>query len=73
MTGSTFATVRLRLLKPDGSQLGIAATYRAATGFVDALDVPTTGTYTLVVDPTGVSMGTASFTVYDIATDAAGP
>ena len=73
MTGSTFATVVLRLLKPDGSQLGLAATYRAATGFVDALDVPTTGTYTLVVDPTGVSMGTASFTVYDIATDAGGP
>ena len=71
MTGSTFAAVVLRLLKPDGSQLGLAATYRAATGFIDALDVPTTGTYTLVVDPTGASTGSASFTVYDIAADAA--
>jgi hypothetical protein len=70
MTGSTFATVVLRMLKPDASQLGLAATYRAPTGFVDALDVPTTGTYTLVVDPTGISTGTASFTVYDIAADA---
>ena len=72
MTGSTFATLNLRVLKPDASQLGLAATYRAATGFVDALDIPTTGTYTLVVDPTGTSSGTASFTVYDIASDVAG-
>ena len=70
MTGSTFSTVSLRVLKPDASQLGLAATYRTATGFVDAFDVPTTGTYTLVVDPTGISIGTASFTVYDIAADA---
>lgn len=72
MTGSTYPVLNLRVHKPDGSQLGLASTYRAATGFIDALDVPTTGTYTLVVDPTGASTGTATFTVYDIAADAAG-
>ncbi len=40
MAGSTFATVSLRLLNPDASQLGLAASYRAATGFVDALESP---------------------------------
>ena len=51
MAGSTYAAVGLRLLKPDGSQLGTAATVPHRDGFIDALDVPTTGTYKLVVDP----------------------
>jgi hypothetical protein len=72
MTGSTYPAVGLRMLKPDASQLGLAVTSRTATGFIDALNIPTTGTYTLVVDPTGSNVGTATFTVYDIAADASG-
>jgi hypothetical protein len=72
MTGNTYASVGLRLLKPDASQLGLAVTARTATTFLDALTIPTTGTYKLVVDPVNANTGTATFTVYDIATDYTG-
>jgi RHS repeat-associated protein len=53
----------LSILKPDGSQLG------AATNFLDAQTLPTTGTYTLVVDPQSTDVGGENVTVYD-ASDA---
>ena len=73
MAGSTFATVSAAAAEARRARSSAWRRPTAPpTGFVDALDVPTTGTYTLVVDPTGVSTGTASFTVYDIAADAGG-
>src|SRR5262249_7272368 len=41
MTGNTYASVGLRLLKPDASQLGLAVTARTATSFIDAQTIPT--------------------------------
>jgi hypothetical protein len=72
MTGNTYASVGLRLLKPDASQLGLAVTARTATFFMDAQTIPTTGTYKLVIDPVGANTGSATFTFYDITADVTG-
>lgn len=72
IAGNTYAAVNVRLLKPDQTQLGNAVTYRTATGFIDALTVPTTGTYKLVVDPSNANTGSATFTIYDITADVSG-
>src|SRR5262249_43812229 len=72
MTGNTYASVGLRLLKPDASQLGLAVTARTATSFIDAQTIPTTGTYKLVIDPVNANTGSATFTFYDITSDVTG-
>jgi hypothetical protein len=58
---------RLKILKPDGSTLIDVC----AGSFVDVTVLPTTGTYTLVVDPGGTSTGSTTLTLYDVV-DATG-
>jgi RHS repeat-associated protein len=66
-TGSTYPTnPKLWLLKPDGSTL--ASTLNS---FMDAATLPSTGTYTVKVDPQGADAGGLTLNVYD-ATDATG-
>ena len=57
----------LRILKPDGTQLtSIAAGNPATVGFIDAIALPTTGTYTLVIDPRDVLTGTVDARLYTV-------
>jgi YD repeat-containing protein len=64
LSGSTYVgcnAVVVSVLKPDGSTLGSTALCNTATAFQDSLTLPTTGTYTVLVDPQGT--GTGSITV----------
>jgi YD repeat-containing protein len=64
LSGSTYVgcnAVVVSILKPDGSTLGSTGLCNTATGFLDSLTLPTTGTYTVFVDPQGT--GTGSITV----------
>jgi hypothetical protein len=56
------------LLKPDSSVL-TSIPVGPAGGFLDATVLPTNGTYTFVVDPSGDSTGALSFTAYDVPAD----
>jgi hypothetical protein len=62
MTSNTFGSVTIRLLKPDGSQLTTRTS--SASGFnLTTQTLPTTGTYTIVIDPGGASVGSISVAV----------
>jgi hypothetical protein len=55
----------LAILKPDGSQLG--GTFSCGSNiFLDPQTLPATGTYTVLVDPSGNGTGTATITAYDV-------
>ncbi len=63
VTGSTYPGcfgVTANLLKPDGTSLGSNSTCNGATAFVDSLTLPSTGTYTVLMDPSGTNTGSAT-------------
>lgn len=62
LTSNTFGWVTVRLLKPDGTQL--TSLYAPWSSFNLATQIlPTSGTYTIVIDPGGASMGSISVAV----------
>jgi hypothetical protein len=72
-TGGTFGAngESVSILKPDGSALATPV-FMYATGFIDVKTLPTTGTYTIVVDPYGTSTGSLTLTLYDVPSDFSG-
>jgi hypothetical protein len=67
VSGSTYTSASVWLKKPDGTMQGIATSIHAATAFLDFPSIPTTGLYTVVVDPAGAGTGTGTFAVYDVS------
>src|SRR5690349_21700141 len=70
MTGQiAFACdVNVSILKPDASVLA-AATCMEGSGFIDVKTLPTTGTYTIKVDPQDAAAGSLTLTLYDVPAD----
>ena len=67
---STCCSVRVSILKPDGTAL-ITPTLLGTTGaFFDVQTLPATGTYTIFVDPQGTDVGSMTLTLYDVPADA---
>jgi len=62
MTGNTFGTTTVRLLKPDGSQMA-AATSAGASFNLATQTLPATGTYTIAIDPGGSNTGSLNVSV----------
>ncbi len=60
----------VRFYNPDGSHL-IATTFLTTGGLLDTPLLPATGTYTILIDPSGSNTGSINFTLYD-ASDATG-
>jgi hypothetical protein len=58
----------ISLLKPDLSVLA-STPVGPAGGFLDTTVLPVAGTYTFVVDPSGATTGSISFTAYDVPAD----
>ena len=69
---STCCSLKVSMLRPNGTVLVSPVTAGTNGGFLDAVVLPTTGTYTMVVDPQGPVTGSATFTLYDVPVDAAG-
>jgi uncharacterized protein YhfF len=64
--GSTFTTCwNLGIYKPDGSQLANTFTC-GSSAFVEAQLLPVSGTYTVVVDPSGSGTGQVTVNIYDV-------
>jgi RHS repeat-associated protein len=61
-----------KILKPDGTTLNAQDYISGSEGFVDALTLPVTGTYTLVVDPDRYLTGNITATLYNVV-DITGP
>ncbi|MCA1607396.1 MAG: hypothetical protein LC775_18470, partial [Acidobacteria bacterium] len=60
----------LALIKPDGTNLW-SDLHCGGSFFVDPQELPVSGTYTILVDPSGAAIGQATVTVYDV-TDVTG-
>ncbi|MFI9639121.1 RHS repeat-associated core domain-containing protein [Micromonospora sp. NPDC051925] len=65
--GTYNATAIIR--KPDGSNLTSSA-YCGATCFFDVTTLPVAGTYTILLNPDGMSTGAVALQVYDVPADA---
>ena len=65
-SASTFNSCwTLQILKPDATQLSSTFTC-GSTVFVDPQQLPTTGTYTIVIDPSGAGTGQTTTTMYNV-------
>jgi hypothetical protein len=58
--------VNVSILNPDNSVLA-PATCMEGSGFIDATTLPTTGTYTIRVDPVSFATGNLTLTLYTVA------
>jgi YD repeat-containing protein len=62
VTGNTMGTTRVRLLRPDGTQM--TSSISAATNFnLTMQTLPTTGTYRITIDPQGTNTGSINISV----------
>jgi YD repeat-containing protein len=62
----------LKVLLPNGSPLGSVGFIAGNTGFLDTLPLPTTGTYTVLVDPSSANVGDTTVTLYAVPADTTG-
>ncbi|HET9665961.1 MAG TPA: hypothetical protein VFP09_04370, partial [Desertimonas sp.] len=69
---SSCCSARVSILKPDGSTLVFATPFGTSGGFVDTRSLPVSGTYTILVDPQLVDVGSATLTLYDVPPDVTG-
>ena len=72
VTGSTYPfpggfnpAVTIKILKPDQTVLAQTTTTTSAA-FIDVQTLPVTGTYRILVDPTGTGTGQATINLYDV-------
>ena len=70
VTGSTYATVDMTVRDPNGNFVA-AITASAATAFHDVFTLPSTGTYSITVDPRDTQIGTLTF-VFGLVPDNTG-
>jgi hypothetical protein len=66
-SGSTSAKVSI--LNPSGTTLVAGAFFGTSGGFVDAKNLPSTGTYKIVIDPQSAAVGGVTATLYDVPPD----
>jgi subtilisin family serine protease len=71
VSASSLSTARLTLQGPTGATVGNLMVFGVAGLFVDTQTLPSTGTYTLLVDPQGAITGGATLAVADVPPDAA--
>src|SRR5215213_7729795 len=71
ISGVTIPGTYVYLLNPDGAQLSYV--YSGTGGaFMDTQTLPTTGTYTIFVDPSNTYTGSATLRLFTVPADAAG-
>jgi hypothetical protein len=72
VSGSTIpGNTSLLLKRPDGTNMW-SASIISGTGYIDVQTLPTAGTYSILVDPQGTAVGSATFTLYDVPPDITG-
>lgn len=63
LTSVTLTTTTVSLLKPDGTTLASTSVGTAGGGLEPPSTLPTTGTYTIIVDPSGIYTGNITLTL----------
>ena len=72
LTSVTLASSAVTVKKPDGTTLFSAANVGTAGTFFDAVTLPATGTYTILIDPALAATGSMTLTLYDIPANVTG-
>ena len=62
-------TTRVSLLRPDGATLSSLTSFASIEGFLEPVTLPTTGTYTILLDPDGAATGSVTVSLYDVPPD----
>ena len=70
LTSVTLTNATVTLLKPDGTTLATTSVGTAGGGLEPPSTLPTTGTYTIVVDPTGIYTGNVTLKLMSYLTGA---
>ena len=65
LTGVTISSSSVSILNPDGSTFG-SASVSTSGGFIDAKDLPVSGTYTILVDPSSTNTGSMTLELYGV-------
>jgi len=68
---STCCSVRVSILKPDGTALITPQILGTTGAFFDVQTLPVTGTYTIFIDPQNADVGSMTLTLYDVPPDPA--
>lgn len=66
MSSVTFSNSNVTIYKPDGTTLAIAAVTTAGN-FIEPQTLPLSGTYTILVDPTGSATGSMLINLYNVS------
>jgi Chitobiase/beta-hexosaminidase C-terminal domain/Bacterial Ig-like domain len=72
ITGVTIASALVSIQKPDGTNLVAASSFGTSGKFIDRKQLPVNGTYTILIDPQGTRIGSATLTLYDVPPDVTG-
>ena len=65
LTGVTISSSTVSIRNPDGSTFG-SATVNTSGGFIDAQNLPVSGTYTILVDPSSTNTGSMTLELYGV-------
>ncbi|OQW36993.1 MAG: hypothetical protein A4E19_14765 [Nitrospira sp. SG-bin1] len=65
LTAVTIPNGNVSLLKPDGSTLVAPVGFNTGGGAIDSQVLPTSGTYAILVDPSGTATGNVTLTLYN--------
>ncbi|HSE15992.1 MAG TPA: IPT/TIG domain-containing protein [Pyrinomonadaceae bacterium] len=66
---STCCSVRVSILKPDGTALITPQLLGTTGAFFDVQTLPATGAYTIFIDPQNADVGSMTLTLYDVPAD----
>ena len=67
---SCCSSASLSIVNPDGTSLLAPSGFGTRGAFVDTRTLPLTGSYRILVDPQGDSVGSVTLTLYDVPSDA---
>jgi large repetitive protein len=68
----TYSSATAQLLDPSGNAVGGNVLFGTGGGFVDTRTLPSTGTYSITVDPPNTTTGSVTFTLYNVPPDVTG-
>jgi uncharacterized protein YhfF len=72
VSGVTISLSEVSVIKPDGSKLIFPTSVTTSGAFFDTKTLPATGTYKVLLNPTGAATGDATLTVYNVPADVSG-
>ena len=71
-SSNTFSECSIGIYKPDGSVLTSINGFLGSSPFIEPQTLPSTGTYSIVVNPQGTGTGSITLTLYNVPADVSG-